>query len=342
VTDVTVTDGCEYSTHDYQEMVALLQDEVVRLEQELQAHAERSWATVSIDVPAGGLPVGPSAPDESVTTARGEVERLKTELSRRDETVTLLLDQLTLLEEAKAAGRAEWEQLTSWVSELEKRVEAQDQEALRELKARVGDQQRETDEWRTKAEQDRRGWEVERRVYEEEIARLHAGVAHARAAALAPQDRDGESGDAPGAEVEVVKAVEQENLRLRVAHEMVERTAAENSNALRSKLTEMQGECEELRHQLVQLDDERKRERLEFDTTVAELRTKLTEISLVQNEAPQVAEKPDRESEARDSELRIRALKQHLREIHEREETERRERSLKHRLSRLWSRTSPP
>ena len=45
--------------------------------------------------------------------------------------------------------------------------------------------------------------------------------------------------------------------------------------------------------------------------------------------------------EALESELRIRALRQHLLEIHEREETERRERSLTHRLSRLWSRTSP-
>ena len=135
----------------------------------------------------------------------------------------------------------------------------------------------------------------------------------------------------------MVNALEQENLRLRAACEMVERTAAESSGALRSRLGEIQEECDELRHQLVQIDDERRRERLEYETTVAELRTRLSQASLV----PEPIEKTEAHSDAHDSELRIRALRHHLRDIHEREETERRERRLTHRLSRLWSRTSP-
>jgi uncharacterized small protein (DUF1192 family) len=340
-TDETVADGRGYSTHDYQEMVALLQEEVARLEQELQSYGDRSWATSPIDVSLAEDAVGPSAASESATAARGEVERLKCELANREETVTLLLDQLTLLEEAKTADRAEWEQLIGWVAELEQRVEGQDEDALRKLQARVGDQQREADEWRTKSEQDRRGWEIQRRVYEEEIAQLRSGLAQAHASTLDDAGSDGQIDRGPCIDLELVKGLEQENLRLRAACEMVERTAGESSGALRSRLGEIQNECDELRHQLVQIDDERRCERLEYETTVAELRTRLSQASLVQHEAPQSIEKTEPHTDALDSELRIRALRHHLREIHEREETERRERSLTHRLSRLWSRTSP-
>ena len=45
--------------------------------------------------------------------------------------------------------------------------------------------------------------------------------------------------------------------------------------------------------------------------------------------------------QALEPDLRVRALRQHLLEIHQREEAERRERRLTHRLSKLWSRTSP-
>ena len=124
-TDDTSADGSGYSTHDYQEMVALLQEEVARLEQELHSYGERS----PIDDPAAEDEVGPSAATESATAARDEIERLKCELANREESVTLLLDELTVLEEAKAADRAEWEQLIGWVAELEQRVEGQDEDA---------------------------------------------------------------------------------------------------------------------------------------------------------------------------------------------------------------------
>ena len=103
------------------------------------------------------------------------------DLASREETVALLLDQLSLLEEARTADRAEWEQLAGWVAELEQRVEGQDEDALRRLQARLGDQQREAEELRTKLEQHRRGWEVQREVYEGTIARLQEGLAKAQA-----------------------------------------------------------------------------------------------------------------------------------------------------------------
>jgi hypothetical protein len=323
-------------------MVALLQEEIARLEQELRSHQRDSWGPGPGDLPSPDDDVALSTVNETAMVDRVEVDRLKCELANREETVTLLLDQLTLLEEAKAAGRAEWEHLTEWVAELEQRVAGQDPDAFRDLRAQVSQREREAEELRTKSEQDRRGWEVQRQVYEEEIARLHAGLAVTRIAAPAPREAAVETDPGGPASLEAIRAVEQENLRLRVAQEMAERTAAENSTVLRAKLGEIQNEFDTLRDRLIQTEDERRRERLEYDTTVAELRNKLSQTALVEPEPPRPAETPQRSNEKVESELRFRALKQHLREIHEREETERRERSLKHRLSRIWSRTNPP
>ena len=84
------------------------------------------------------------APERCRKPAAGEpeeVERLKAELAGRDETILLLLDELSRVEEAQAASRAEWEQLTGWVAELEHRVEGQDGDAVHRLENELADQQ---------------------------------------------------------------------------------------------------------------------------------------------------------------------------------------------------------
>ena len=166
--------------------------------------------------------------------------------------------------------------------------------------------EREAEALRTKLEEDRRGWEVQRRVYEDEIARIHGGVAQAQASALAGRNMVGDIDGGLCADPDAIKAVEQENLRLRVAHEMVERTAAENSTVLREKLSEIQDEFDVLRNRLLQVDDERRRERLDYDTTITDLRTKLSQTSLAERQAPQPVVKPERSTEAMDSELGYR------------------------------------
>ena len=265
--DQTVAGGGGYSIAEYRETIGLLQEEIARLEQELQLRIERPWETVSGDVAFAEDEVTPSAASASAIAAAAhrEVERLKCELASRDETVALLLDQLGLLEESNAANRAEWEQLTEWVAELERRVEAQDEDALRRPQARLGDQQRETEE----------------------------------------------------------------------------RTVALTSDAPHSRVSELHDERDELGRQLQQVQDQRRREGLEHEAALAELRTRLSQASLVQPQAPRPIQEP--ENHIRDSEpdLRIRALRQHLLEIHQREEEERRQRSLTGRLSRLWNRTGP-
>jgi len=334
-----VADGGGYANAEYLETIALLQEEIVRLEQELQVRGDGPWETVSTGVASAEDEFKRSAASESAAVAHDEVERLTCELASREETVVLLLDQLSLLEEARTADRAEWEQLAGWVVELEQRVEGQDEDALCRLQARLGDQQREAEELRTKLEQHRRGWEVQRQVYEGKIARLQEGLAQAQAFPRAVEDDDGQDDLVSGPDIEVVKALQEENLRLAARQEIAERTAAESSDALHSRLGEVQNERDEVRRQLEQFQDERRRERLEYEATCAELRTRHSQASRVQLEAPQPVKTP--EDHALEPDLRLRALRQHLMEIHQGEEEERRQRSLTARLSRLWSRTSP-
>jgi len=339
--DETVADRGGHCITEYLETIALLQEEIVRLEQELQLHTERPWETGSggdAAIEDEGIPLAVS---ESETSARAEVERLTRELANREETVALLFDQLGLLEESNAASRAEWEQLTGWVAELEQRVEGQDEDAVRRLQARLGDQQRETDELRTKSEQHQRGWEVQRQVYEAKLARLQAGLAQAQASHPAAAADDGQAHPRSRPDAGVVEALQQENLRLRARQEIVERTAATNSDALNSRLGELQNERAELLRQLDQVKDERKREGLEHEATLAELRTRLSQASLVHPQASRPIPQPEEHTGELEPDLRIRALRQHLLEIHQRDEDVRRKRSLTTRLSQLWSRTSP-
>lgn len=107
---------------EYLETIALLQDEVARLEQELRCRDQGPSEAPS----AGAAPdrdgIDPE-PAVGAAVARAEVQRLEAELAGREETIGLLLDQLGRVEEAQAASRAEWEQLAGWLDELEQRVE---------------------------------------------------------------------------------------------------------------------------------------------------------------------------------------------------------------------------
>src|SRR5947208_13938421 len=61
---------------------------------------------------------------EGKEAARRQVASLTAEIASREETISLLLEQARLFEEAEAADRANWEQLNHWVQELEQRVES--------------------------------------------------------------------------------------------------------------------------------------------------------------------------------------------------------------------------
>ena len=160
----SVSNGREAPIADYLETIAILQDEVARLEQELQLSDERQRETPSIDEPSLHDDVAAHAAREHVAGELEEVERFQTELVSRDETIRLLMDELIRVEEAQAATRAEWEQLDAWVAELEHRVEGHDETGIRELENRLAVERSKVDALQMKSEQDRRAAEAQRQI----------------------------------------------------------------------------------------------------------------------------------------------------------------------------------
>jgi uncharacterized small protein (DUF1192 family) len=328
----------------YREAIALLQDEVARLEQELRWRDEES-SNARAD---GATPIG----DEADTAAdagempreRAELERLERELAGRDETIGLLLDQLSRVEEAHAADRAEWEHLAGWLAELERRVEGQDGEALLRLEERLAAREQEVQTLRKSAEQERRAGEAQRQAAEAEIARLQAALAQVRAAPAAAGS--GGEPSAPGAALvsQVADALRSENRRLRAAlEESAKRLAADPAETRDARLGEALNERNGLLRRLEQLEDERKRERHEHAAALAELQAQLSRASLVPRDegSARAGEGSGQDTRDRDVDLRIRALREHLLEIHQQEADARRRKQLLPRLSRLWSRTGP-
>jgi hypothetical protein len=336
-------DGSEAPIADYLETIAILQDEVARLEQELQLQDERQRETTSNDEASFHDEAEAASALENVAGEPEEVERIQAELVSREDTIRLLLDELSRVEAAQAATQAEWEQLAGWVAELEHRVEGHDENALHELENRLAAQQQKVEALQVKSEQDRRAWDAKRRIYQEEITRLQGTLDQVAKSSEAPGTHDGRVAQGPGPDANVVEALQAENLRLRAGwQELVERAAAaDRSESLDAKLAETLNEQHQLRRQLEQIQDERKREGLEYQANVAELRAQLSQAPLIQPEGPPSEKGHEGISADQDIQLRFRALRQHLVECDQREKEERRQKHLISRLSRLWSRTGP-
>jgi DNA repair exonuclease SbcCD ATPase subunit len=306
---------------DYQETIALLQEEVVRLESELRSRDE---ADACAPAPAPG----DSAGDEA---ARLQVESLLAELANRDETIQLLLEQARLFEEAESADHANWDQLNQWVEELERRVESggANQASHEDLEA----ERRRAELDRQRFEADRRASEAQRQALESEVEKLRGMLA---AAARQPG----------GATSAVVEQLQEENRRLRAATSELARVSAEAAEAatLRDQLAEAQGEAARCRCDFQQVLDDLKRERNEHEAVVNGLRSQAAHESLRRQEEQVIAAvgSAGGSSEANlSADERIRAFRQHLKEIHEKEAQERAQKRLSARLSRLWRNTGP-
>jgi chromosome segregation ATPase len=330
-------------TAAYLEAIELLEEEVARLERELQSRdaiqGELAPAGLASLDGESELP----AATEKVAGSRDETERLTAELATREDTIRLLLDELAQLEEALAAGRAEWEHLSGWMAELERRVEGQDADALGNLEARLAAQHAETDALRLRSERDRLDWESQRQILQAEVARLEIALNQASRSCRAPGAQDAGASQICSPDSEMVEALREENARLRAAwQELGERTAAaERSEGLDEKLAVALVERHELSRQLRQLRDEMKRIQLEHDAAVADLEARLAQASLARPDGPPPEKRPQGVSSQREIDLRIQALRQNLLEIDQREKEERNQKRLAARLSRLWSRTGP-
>jgi chromosome segregation ATPase len=344
----------------YQDTVALLQEEIARLEEELRvAHASR----LEVVHDAG------AAPDPA---AERRVAEMSAELSKRDETIALLFDQIRSMEEAALASRGEWDQLEGWVREVEQRVDSReevDQEHQAVLEAELIKLRAQL----TAAEEARARWEAERADFETERAHATDEIARLQhrfdAAASQPSDSQDSA---------IVEALEREIQDLREACEALRRSEAQSrkllaetgdsealrhdAEALRHEVSQLRGWIAEMEAEFEKARDERLRERNEYEAEIASLKTELANAALKLREAPAApaaaAVTPSFEAltgrslstpgsagpqtfEGMGVEDRMWAFRKHLQEVHQREMEERRNRKLSVRLSRLWGRTAP-
>jgi hypothetical protein len=322
----------EEGASEYLETIALLQEEILRLESELQA---REPATASV------TEFSRKVEEESRQAGqltREEIDKLTTELAIRDETINLLMDQIRLAEEAESASRNEWEQLSQWVAEVEKRVERQAEAGAGRQVEELASQQRQIDEYRSQLEQERTTWSQDRRALEQEIRRLGS--------LLASASQEGGNG---GADAEALAILEAENKRIAQRCTDLEEASSAEIKTLREAAETARGELAETRRQRDQIQDERDRERREYEIAVASLRAQASRASLADGEpaagvtAGVTATEAPRSTDnsvALEADVRIRAFRQHLKEIHSHETETRNRNKLSARLSRLWNRTA--
>jgi chromosome segregation ATPase len=309
---------------DYQDTIALLQEEIVRLEEEIRIRDEERLEeppALESEVP---LPPGPDPAEAK------RIEELTADLARRDETIVLLLDEIQLIEEAEAAKRAEWEQLNQWVEQVEERVESRDRDESnheRELES----ERRKSAEQRQSHETDKRAWQTQRKTLEEEIERMRA-----RLSSVAKQTDS-------NADL-ALAALEGENRRLRKTCDELARkaAAADELGKQREQFVATRNQLDEAQAKVRSLEDDIQRERKEHEAALASLRSKQAQEPLQRREAHAETPSPaPRDLSLVTAEERMSAFRQHLQELHQREIDDRANNRLSARLSRLWRRTGP-
>lgn len=324
--DGTSDPGCVQTDADYLETIALLQDEIARLEEELLAREEIGPSSVQTDRSRAD----PGDPDELPN--RQELDRLGAELAARDETINLLLDQLRLVEEAESASRVEWEQLTQWVAEVEQRIERQDGAGTEKLALELDAHRKQAEECRLQLDLERTAWIDQRRGLENEIHRLQSLLARAAQEGAATSDHA------------ALAILESENQRLRQLCQDHDETIKSEARSRREAMEMARREIEEVRRERDLVKDERDRERREYEIAVASLRSQVSRAALTARENKGPATGSDASSDvpaALEADIRIREFRQHLKEIHCHEAEARNRNRLGARLSRLWARTGP-
>lgn len=313
--DRSVLTGWNPDDDPTQDTIALLQDEIARLESELRARDEALFH------PA--VDPGPAATDPAAEVLSQRVAELTAELAARDETVDLLLEQTRLFEEAAAAQRSEWDQLRQWVEEVERRVEGRDT-SVDGLRSELEAERSRAEVLRREREADRRDWEAVRAGLDREVKFLRSRL----------DDLD----DTASSEL---RAAEEENRCLHEASVELKRISATAAEAdeLRRDLATAQADLEQSRAALQSLGDELRRERNEFTAEINALRSRISRESLQNSPVDRNPESGT--PTALEADERIRAFRQHLKELHDREADERAKLSFSARLSRLWRHTGP-
>lgn len=307
--------------------ISLLMEEIERLESELRSRDEALRVAPASDYAEATH--DQEVRDEGLLS---RVAELSAELASRDETVTLLLEQAQLFEEAAEAQRAEWEQLNQWVEEVERRVDDKDV-ADAGLREDLESERLLSESLRRLLETDRRTWEAQRLGLERESEHLRGQLARQQT-------------NAPVQEEETAFiAMAAENRRLRTANAELERAATEAA-ALSVALDSARAALEQSHVLLRQAEDDCKRQQNEYEAEISSVRSRIALESLRKQDDPQetvsveVAPVVERSSPL-EADERIRAFRQHLRELHDHETEQRSKQTLSARLSRLWRNTGP-
>ncbi len=304
--------------------IVLLQEEIARLEAELQARDEPPAPPRDVEIETDDANL--------LDELRGRFDGLLAELAQRDEMVALLLEQSRLFEEAAEARRAEWEQLNDWVAEVERRVDNQDNDGPR-LLADLDAERRRAEQLQRDAESDRQKWDAQRIALQHEAKILRDQLGRS------PQ---GHSGRDDSAFIELAA----ENRELRTTCEALRKADVE-SEELGRRLASTLVELEQVRRDLRHLDDDLRRERNEHEAELGALRARHAR-ELLEQQIPSTDPKPVAKTDvpagrasATEADERIRAFRQHLKELHENEANERANRTLGSRLTRIWRKTGP-
>ncbi len=202
-----------------------------------------------------------------------EIERLEAELTSRDETINLLLEQLRLVEEAESASRVEWEQLTQWVADVEERIERQEGTGPARFDQEVETHRKEAEDCRLQLDLERKTWNDQRRGLENEIERLQTLMARPAQEAATPSD---------GVSLAILKS---ENQRLRQLCHDLDATVKSQTRSLREAVEAGRRELEEVRKERDCVQDERDRERREYEIAIAALRSQFIPGSPVRTRA---------------------------------------------------------
>lgn len=320
----------------FEDTIALLQQEIERLENELATLRDEAAARRDLDAV---IPLRRDH-DEIEPADDSRLDELHREIAERDAMVVFLLDQVRLMEEAEIAQRAEWEQLNRWVAEVEKRVESRDRDDGT-IEAELESTRLEAEAARREAEAARRAWDAQKHALEDEVERLRSHLAKIAA------DSTGSNRAAEALDSEIHR------LRTELAAAI---DRAVNAETLREELEAARADLEETRETLGAAHDEIDRMRIAHHAEIASIRSVRAIEALATNHEESIAPLADRADPSSDSvdernrtlahnmtsvDERIRAFRQHLREVHDQEASERKNRGLSARLSRLWSRSGP-
>ncbi|WP_169977379.1 hypothetical protein [Tautonia rosea] len=275
----------------YLDTIALLQEEIERLEAELHA---------AIDASANPEPKLSNPPIDAETSLR--LEEMTQLLEERDETIALLWEHLTAVEESQAARSAEWDQLHHWVEELEHRLVESDH-----LLSEPGSNGQTAGFFQEELEAQRQAWDRERHQLEAELARVR----------LRLETEQNAPGDT------ALNDLQQENHQLRDECRRLS-VFEDEAERLNDRVTLLQAQLDSTREELQISRHEMQTERLRHQAELAELRSS--------RGGPRISASDLSPSE------RVRALREHLSEVHAKEEEERKERQLSNRIARLLGR----